>query len=213
MKNLILSSLLLFLSLMQMSQTASASLIVNGSFEQPDIRTGTFETFSIIPGWVVSFGGGIEIQDNVAGSAFSGEQFVELDSTRNSGMQQNIATLAGQEYVLDFAYSARPGVNANSNTIEVIFDGVLLDTISASGVGLSDTDWSIFSYNITATDSLSTLEFRAAGASNSRGGYLDAVRLSAVPLPPAVWLFGSGLLLLFRVRKSSSSSIESAQGT
>jgi len=65
----------------------------------------------------------------------------------------------------------------------VLFNGNLLDTITANGIGLPDTSWSIFNYNVSATGSASTLEFRAAGTSNALGGYLDDVGFAPAPVP------------------------------
>ncbi|HZD61409.1 MAG TPA: hypothetical protein VE200_01305, partial [Xanthobacteraceae bacterium] len=68
------------------SAAAAPNLIVNGSFETPDVPTGQFRIFSSIPGWTFqpragATSTGIEIQDHVAGApaAGAGNQFVELD--------------------------------------------------------------------------------------------------------------------------------------
>src|SRR5687768_1458744 len=99
-----------------MAPTARAATITNGGFEDPNIPTGTFQLFAAIPGWSLSAGTFIEIQDHVAGSPYEGDQFVELDSTVNSGMlQTSIATLPLGLYDLSFAYSARPGRAASDN--------------------------------------------------------------------------------------------------
>ncbi len=172
---------------------AHATLILNGSFETPDIPTGTFAVFASIPGWSTSFGPGIEIQDHVAGSPFDLDQFVELDSFSNSGMIQTpLATVAGQSYLLSFAYSPRPGRAASDNGIDVLFDGVLLVSLATSGIGLPDTSWTVHNFVVTATGATSSLEFRAVGASTSFGGYLDAVSV-VVPEPSVLLLLGTGL--------------------
>ena len=78
--------------------SANANLITNGSFENPDIPTGTWQVLNSISGWATTVGPGIEIQDHVAGSPFAGNQHVELDSNSNSGMIQTaISTLPGQQ--------------------------------------------------------------------------------------------------------------------
>src|SRR5262245_14686497 len=101
------------------SAWAQSNLIINGGFESPIVPSGTFQAFPNIPGWTLTFGVGIEIQNNVAGAPFAGNQFAELDSFSNSGMQQVVPTSAGQIYTLRFMYSPRPNLPASSNGIEV----------------------------------------------------------------------------------------------
>src|SRR4051794_1142982 len=101
---------------------AGPNLVVNGSFESPDVPTGTFQIFPSITGWnyvprnptVTS--SGIEIQDHVAGNPAvlpanaipAGDQFAELDSDGPSAYFQDVPTTPGKTYRLEFLYSPRP---------------------------------------------------------------------------------------------------------
>ena len=181
---------------------AQANLIINSGFESPDIPTGSFSIFQSIPGWTKTFGSGIEIQDNVAGSPFEGGQFVELDANSNSGMEQIITTASGQVYNLSFAFSARPGIPETSNGIDIFWDGLLLANVTANGTGLLNTDWNVQNFMVTASGLNTSLEFRATGTSDSLGGYLDAVILTAkIPEPATLALFGLGLAGLGLMRR------------
>jgi hypothetical protein len=174
--------------------SAQANVIINGGFENPNIPTGTFALFTSIPGWSLTTGTFIEIQDHVAGSPYEGDQFVELDSTGNSGMiQASVATVPLQPYTFSFAYSPRPGVAASSNGVDVYFNGALLIALAQSGIGLQNTLWTPFSFVVTPTGATSSVEFRASGTSNSLGGYIDDVRLTAVPEPMTMSLLALGL--------------------
>lgn len=189
-----------------MAATAAArgtDLIVNGSFESPANPIGSDNFYTSIPGWTLSFGDAIEVQNNVAGTAFAGNQFIELDSDQNSGIQQVIPTVPGVLYDFNFAYSPRPGIPASSNVVEVRVNGSLIDTITQDGSGLPDTSWSRHQYNVLATSGSTTVDLRAAGTSDSLGGYVDDVHfiapVSASPVPTlSGWsLIGlSGLLAL-----------------
>ncbi len=177
---------------------SSANLIVNGSFEVSNIGAGTFAILPSITGWTSTMGGGIEIQNHVAGLSYLGARHVELDSTSNSNMRQFAATALGSVYHLSFAYSARPGRKAADNSIEGYFNGGLLTTLMANGIGLENTNWRVFNFNVTGAAGSSVLEFRAVGPSNSYGGYLDGVSLAAVAEPPGLLLFAMGLRTMVR---------------
>ena len=163
------------------ASSASAAL-VNGSFEDNVQAAGTWAIYPNLFGWT---GGpnGIELRNNVAGTAYAGVNFVELDTTANSIATQNIVTGIGQTYTLSFAYSPRTGVASGSNTIEVYWDGQLLN--SYTGSTNANDAWTVYTVNVTG-DGSSSLEFRAAGTSDSYGGSLDAVMLTAVP-EPSTW--------------------------
>lgn len=188
-----------------MVSASHANLVENGGFESPVIASGSYQIFSSIPGWTSTMGDGIEIQNHIAGNPYEGNQFVELDSNNNSNMLTQLATTASKTYKLSFEYSARPGVDASSNGIDVYFNGALIDSIT--GMGGSATDWAIHNYLVTATGSLSILEFRATGISDSLGGYIDDVQVNAranapvVPEPATMGLFGIGLGLTGLMRR------------
>ncbi|MEM4252492.1 MAG: hypothetical protein QXE84_03100 [Candidatus Nitrosotenuis sp.] len=177
-------SAILFGAAISPTANANTNLVVNGSFEEPDIPSISFAVFGSIPGWITSFGPGIEIQDNPT-LAFDGDQYVELDShpnPGNSGMAQTLSTTPGKFYELSFAYTPRPGVSAESNTIEVYWDGYLVDTLSEDGIGLTSTDWSVNTYTLVSSSGSTVLEFRAAGTPETLGGFIDDVSVIVATL-------------------------------
>ena len=179
---------------------SAVELVTNGSFELPDIPPGTFTISNAVPGWTLgsgSLGSGIEIQDHIAGSPFVGDQFAELDSDAVTAIFQDLATTPGDSYLLSFAFSPRPDVP--ENIMRIFWDGVLVDTLSESGVGNPDTVWTVHSYNLTAVDSSTRLTFDdLTEVSDSLGSYLDAVSVTTVPEPGTFALLGLGLLPLGR---------------
>ena len=174
---------------------AATNLLVNGSFEAQAQANGSWHVYDHFAGWNTVAGSGIELRDNIAGRAFDGLNYVELDSYSNSAMAQTVNTVRGAEYTVSFAYSARAGVGALSNPIEVLWDGTLLGSVTADGTRLSQHDWHSFSYTVHGTG-LDTLTFRAAGTNDSLGGSLDAVSLSAVPEPSTAALMFGALFLI-----------------
>ncbi len=172
---------------------AHANLVVNGGFEADAIAAGTYGIFTTITGWTGA--PDLEIQNRVAGSPFAGDQLVELDTTRNAGMYQDLATAPGASYAVHFEYSPRPGVAASSNGIQVLWNGIALATLALSGAGNGDTVWAGYDFTAFAPGSMSRLEFRATGTSDSLGGYLDNVSVTAVPEPMTVSLVFAGLAI------------------
>lgn len=156
-----------------------SELVVNGSFETPSLPFGSWGVFGSISGWTRSFGSGIEIENNAVTAASEGSQLVELDSIRNSGMYQDIATNGDGWFTLSFDYSPRPGVSAASNPIGVWWDGVRIATLTGNVA-----DWGTHTYQVKGSDSnaMTRLEFKAGGISDGLGGFLDNVSVKAVPL-------------------------------
>jgi hypothetical protein len=156
------------------SPSTGGNLIVNGSFEEPQLPKG-YKIFPAIPGWKVSFGPGVELQHGISGASKDGAQHAELDSTENAGIEQVISTRAGAPLSLSFAYSPRPGRPADTTGVEVRVDGKTLASLAEDGTPFGDTHWSGHVFAFTASGSSATIEFRGTGTSDGFGGYIDDV--------------------------------------
>jgi Protein of unknown function (DUF642)/PEP-CTERM motif len=175
--------------------SASTNLITNGSFEANAQANSTWNIYSNLNGWS---GGraGIELRNNVAGSAHEGQNYVELDTTANSSISQSFNTLLGQTYALSFAYSPREHVAASSNGIQVFWNGADLGTFTGL-TAASGNVWQVETLNVFGTGGLTTLSFQAVGRSDSYGGSLDSVRVTtAIPEPETYALMVAGLGLM-----------------
>jgi hypothetical protein len=161
---------------------------VNGSFENPDIPTGSWANFPSISGWTPINNCGIEVQDHVAGTPYKGDQFVELNSNCSSGITQTVSfiSLTGTATV-SFAFSPRPGTQPEDNVLQVYWNGTLVKTVGPQAPA-SDTVWSVHSVSVTGkATGYNTLTLVSAGTNPSGGGagvYLDAVRVE-VPVASA----------------------------
>ena len=164
---------------------SQASILVNGSFEQPGIGSG-WTILSGLPGWQAS-AAGVEVRRNTVGTAQDGFIFVELDTTANSAIWQNVSTQSGHDYALSGYYSPRIGVALPSNDIDVFWNGTRLTTLSGSGAGLGNHAWRQFSFTVRGNGA-DQLRFAAAGTSDSLGGSLDNITLNAVPEPGSLAL-------------------------
>jgi hypothetical protein len=188
------------IALASIPATATAgNLVTNGSFEADVLANWEWVQLPSLTGWI---GGanGIELRNSVIGPAQDGLQFVELDVKQNSTMYQMINTVAGQTYNLSFWYAPRTLVTSDSNIIDVSWGGNQLNLNPITGNGGTSKDdplvWSLYSFSVMGTGSAVELRFSAGGASDSVGGSLDNISVTAVPEPEtyAMLLAGLGMM-------------------
>jgi len=189
----------LFFTMFAMQANAATNLVINGSFE--DDLESRWSIYDDLTGWT---GGsdGIELRNGVAGTASDGVNFVELDTRTNSSMTQSIATVVGKMHSLTFDYMKRPDTTLLTNGIDWAFG-----SSNGSVTLIDDALWHTFSVIVTGETYPMLLSFSATGTSDSYGTSLDNVSVSAVPVPAAVWLFGSALVGLFGASRRKSSAI------
>jgi hypothetical protein len=183
------------------------NLVVNGSFEQVSASNsqaaGSWGTYNSITGWTGT--PNIEVRDNVAGAAQNGSNFVELDTNNNSGMYQVIS--GSGWYNLSFWYSAREGVAAGSNGLGFNFGSLSGQVLTNVAGAPSGNVWQQYT-GLVNLNGPTSLMFYATGKSDSLGGSLDNVSVTAaVPEPEsyAMMLAGLGLMgAIARRRKSKT---------
>ncbi|MGK7905515.1 MAG: hypothetical protein AB4352_29740 [Hormoscilla sp.] len=160
----------------------SDNLVVNGSFEEP---VGSSSSLESIPGWQLGSGPSIELQRGSVGdgTAYDGDQKLELDSTAISKIYQDIPTEVGKVYELTFAFSPRPHVE--DNRLRVLWGGTLVADLKENGEGLSGTKWTEYSYKVLALCSSTRLSFdNLEETSNGGGSYIDKVSVTLAENQP-----------------------------
>lgn len=170
----------------QAAVAGPVNLVNNGSFEANAVANGSWGIYGNLTGWT---GGaaGIELRNNVAGTALDGKQYVELDTTANSSITQNMATTLGQWYELTFAYSNRAGVAVGSNGLGWHF-GAASGLAPQQAYLAGNHSWQQFTTRVQATGSSMALSFNATGTSDSLGSSLDNISVNAVPEPQGLAL-------------------------
>lgn len=190
---------------------AATNLVANGSFEATTQASGSWNTYGHIAGWATG-PRGVEVRNDVVGSAFDGNNFIELDTTGNSFIAQTIATNFGEHYTLSFAYSGRPntaGLRGNSNDVLVMW-GLKPVTLVGSNNATGAHQWTTYSFDVVGSLGRSTtLSFWAVGKSDSFGGSLDNVSLisnvtAPVPEPETYALMLAGLAAVATIARRRS---------
>lgn len=153
------------------------NLVVNGSFEfeSPQLVAqgvdGFYEKYTEINGWSRNNGIDLEVQKELFNySAKDGQNWLELCSTGNSGIKQDIVTEPGVSYTLKFHHSARPGTAEALNHMIVSIEGVVIQEYFMDGLGLTGPVWSEYFIYFAAGDSQTTITFESGGCAGSNSG-------------------------------------------
>ncbi|MCR9243344.1 MAG: cadherin-like domain-containing protein, partial [Rhodobiaceae bacterium] len=187
----------------EVSDSAAATLDIAAVADTPNLSIGTVSTTTTLidssfegssTGFVSTSDGwstdsdAIEVwsESGDGHSASDGDKFVELnnDAIDNyddaDDIYQNVETVDGATYTLTFDLSPREGYDASVNRIEVVWDGVVVDTIALDGSSNSDNVWTSYSYTMTGDGDTSKLQFREAGVDQDygRGMRIDNIKLT-----------------------------------
>lgn len=179
MKNLLLP-LLLVAFILGSADRSDANLIVNGSFENP--AQSSWGLYDDINGWTSGGGNPIEIGlGEIYGvSGFHGSNVLELDSTGNATVSQDVTITQAGTYQLSFLAALRAGVDASSQGFRLAF-GNLLAFIAPPPASTVMTPY-VFSINVAAPGTY-TLSFTGTGTSDSYGTVIDNVQMNRNAVP------------------------------
>jgi len=167
------------------------NLIVNGSFEDgPGVGDAGFlpldEDSVEVHGWVVTRGQ-IDVQQETGGKlkAAHGKRSLDLHGSPGfGGVKQPFVTKVGRKYKVTFSMSGNPGVGHETVQMAVRAAGKKeVFECDMAGKTLDDLKWEQKSWEFTAVDTITVLEFHTAMApmANPFGGpLLDDVKVVAV---------------------------------
>jgi hypothetical protein len=177
----------------------AANLVKNGSFEKPVVPDASFEKFfsgDNISGWTVAGSpGNVDLINGdycLAAKSFdcpakAGTQWLDLTGTSFSetGVQQAVATAAGQSYKLTFHVGNiydKGGKFGTTSTVKLLVDGVqVLEATNKRGKGTTTIDWKKFAFTFVAASSSTTIAFLNGDPPDDDANGLDLVKLVPVP--------------------------------
>lgn len=177
------------LEIIQDYQNYGLNLFSNPSFENAPAFSGNnkWGLYTSIPGWVsdtfTSTAVPFEIQrgNNISYQSREGRSKLELDSTANTKLFQEVPTVAGRQYLLEFSYAPGKDGSTTSNGAEIRWNGQVVSALNGS-----KSKWSDHVIQLTGIDGASKLEFFGTGTSDEVGALIDGISLRefAVSNPP-----------------------------
>ncbi len=176
----------------------AGSLVVNGSFEDPDVDARLTDGHPLyfytrirsLNGWSV-VGPEVALYDSRPPYwiAADGEQFIELESSFALAIEQTIETIPGAEYVLHFAYAPNPLGTGQDDRLLVKWNGVIVSDIDHQASSMQSLDWREFDCALVAKEATSTLRFEDGFAGVFYlGPNIDRISLRPVQVASALSL-------------------------
>ena len=181
------------------ASASAANLLTDGSFESISQAAGTWNVYqgANLPGWTVTpTTHGLEVRNDVAGTAENGANFIELDGYENDKISQSFATVVGKAYEITFFFADRTDVTSaflqGSGGFAYTYTGAGTTTYSGS----FGTGWHEAVIDFVATASSTKFSIWGVGTSDGYGTSFDNFSASTVPEPATLGLFAAGLAVL-----------------
>jgi choice-of-anchor C domain-containing protein len=158
---------------------------------------------SVITGWSVGGNGVDYLTEPLHLAVGSGTYSIDLSAETAGTLSTNFSTVIGSKYRLTFqAYgSSSPGIY----TGRVSVGDLVGQLFTPANVALPETaTFTSYDFQFTALSTNTTLFFDVASSPSGFGPVIDEVSVNIVPLPSAVWFFGSGLLGLIGIARKKT---------
>ena len=161
-------------------------LIINGGFSVPAVPGGTYAQYAAgataIRGWTIGNGGVFVVGAQHWQQPPRYTQSIDLAGSSPGTLAQSVPTQAGARYLLGWwATGANPGYAGPTRAMHVLWDGKLVDSLTFSTKGHTETSmgWAQETLVLTATSSSSSLVFAdASPTSSAYGAALGGVTLN-----------------------------------
>lgn len=200
-----------------LSANSYSAIVLNEDFEVPFINSGFItvysgQTLASRNTWYIT-SGSVDLTNmaSYGSTAYDGQQGVDLNGSPGPGtMGTYIDTVIGQSYNLTFHYARNGGANTQVAAMQVDVIGSsnlfsqYFEHSGDGGLGLAANDFLAYSTAFTADSTSTYLKFTGllpTGGASYYGIMLDGINISSIPIPAAVWLFGSSIFGLVGLAK------------
>jgi hypothetical protein len=121
--------------------------------------------------------------DEMASPPDGSPQWIELEPGCVSGVEQNVPTVPGEQYILSFSFAGRQMTTAASNTMSVDWNGTYVVGGDQAGSGLQGVTntWNTYQYAVTATGTSTPVEFDATDPTSTDTAGAELVGVSVEP--------------------------------
>jgi choice-of-anchor C domain-containing protein len=184
--------------------TVNANLLTNGSFETgtPSPPINTFVGFPPyqIDEWTVT-SGAVEWIGSGYWDASDGDHSIDMSGGSPASIATAFDTIIGETYTVRFDLAGNTDGGPTIKVVDVsVADIVNTFTFDITGQSRSNMGWTPTSFNFIANATTTELEFTGK-STGAYGAAIDNVSVNLVPIPPAIWLFGSGMLGLIGIAR------------
>jgi choice-of-anchor C domain-containing protein len=203
MKKLLTIAIIILVSLTFTGSSARAGLI-NGSFE---LGTDPGAYMTLNPGATDITGWTITGQLDYIGTywqASDGSRSLDLSGLSAGSIQQDIDTIIGYTYIVNFDMAGNP--DGDPTIKQLVVEAVGVDAqafdFDITGHTKSDMGWQTMQWSFVANAATTTLKFTSLVGDTGWGPALDNVSITAIPAPAALVLLGLGTGIVGWLRKS-----------
>jgi choice-of-anchor C domain-containing protein len=183
--------------------SAWANITVNGSFEtgpNPGVYLTLYGGATDITGWTV-IGHSIDYIGTYWQSS-DGSRNLDLDGNGLGGIQQDLTTVPGMMYAVEFDMAGNPDGSPTVKTLQVSAGSASQTfTFDTTGASHGNMGWATKSWTFVADAGITTLAFMSLDK-GYYGPALDNVSVNLIPAPGAILLCGIGVGLVGWLRRS-----------